>query len=185
MNTNDFATLALLAMGGEISGRTKFQKTVFFLGLLTDTLDDIGYRPHFYGPYSDEVASSITWLKTIGAIDQNVSSWGQDPSGFELQRYDFRLNDQGRQFAERKALQYPQAMRRLLDAAARLKNAGEMNYMEMSIAAKTYFMLSEKKSPASATELSKLAQQFGWTVTPKQIEKAIDYLERLQLVTKQ
>lgn len=181
MNPNDFTTLALLAMGGEIQGKTKLQKTVFFLGLLTDCLEDLGYRAHFYGPYSDEVDSAVTWMKTIGAIDQNVSSWGSDPSGFELQRYDFRLNEQGRRFAEMKAHQQGQLWERLQRASQLLKEAGNVDYMDMSIAAKTYFML-EKKGPASPMELSRLARRFGWTVTPRQIEEAVAYLGRLGLI---
>jgi uncharacterized protein YwgA len=182
MNPNDFATLSLLALGGEVQGKTKLQKTIFFLALMTGRLEDLGYRAHFYGPYSDEVDSAVTWLKSIGAIDQNVTSWGQDPSGFELRRYDFRLNDAGKQFAEKKASQHPELTQRLKEAAGRLREAGEIGYMEMSIAAKTYFMLAEKKSPANSAELSRLARQFGWDVSTIQIERAIHYLERLNLV---
>ena len=56
MDVKDFVQLSLLAMGGQIQGKTNVQKKVYFLGLITDCLDDLGYRAHFYGPYSDEVA---------------------------------------------------------------------------------------------------------------------------------
>src|SRR5262249_40853843 len=69
MDPNDFVVLAILAMGGEIQGKTKFQKAVYFLGLLTGCIDDLGYRAHFYGPYSDDVANAIDRLRTIGAVD--------------------------------------------------------------------------------------------------------------------
>ncbi len=69
MDSKDFVLLAMLAMGGEIQGKTKFQKTVYFLGLMTGCIDDLGYRAHFYGPYSDEVADAIGWLRTIGAVN--------------------------------------------------------------------------------------------------------------------
>ncbi len=181
MSANDFTTLALLAMGGEIQGKTKLQKTVFFLGVLTDCLEDLGYRAHFYGPYSDDVDSAVTWLKTIGAIDQNVTSWGSDPSGFELRRYDFKLNQQGKHFAETKAKQQPQLWERLQCVSQLLIEAGSVDYMDMSIAAKTYYML-EKKGPANSIELSRLARRFGWTVTTRQIEVAVGYLTRLGLI---
>jgi len=56
MNTYDFVHLALYAMGGEIRGKTKLQKTIYFLGRLSNHIDELGYNPHFYGPYSSEVA---------------------------------------------------------------------------------------------------------------------------------
>ncbi len=76
MNTYDFVHLTLAAMGGEIQGRTKLQKTVYFLGVITDSLDGLGYRPHFYGPYSFEVADAIDQLKSLGFVDQNVATAG-------------------------------------------------------------------------------------------------------------
>src|SRR4051794_11752051 len=101
MEARDFVQLALLATDGEIQGKTKLQKTVYFLGLMTDQLDDLGYRAHYYGPYSDEVAGAVGWLKTIGAVEQTSSGVGStDNSGFEVRRYDFRLNERGRKFAE-------------------------------------------------------------------------------------
>src|SRR5438309_12096004 len=101
MKTYDFVHLSLLAVGGEIRGKTKLQKTVYFLGLMTGCLDDLGYRAHFYGPYSDDVADAIGWLSTIGAVNQTSAGVGTvDHSGFEIRRHDFRLNEQGRQFAE-------------------------------------------------------------------------------------
>jgi uncharacterized protein YwgA len=182
MDTNEFVTLALFAVGGELKGKTKLQKTVYLLAAMADCLDDLGYHPWFYGPYSEEVDAGVTWLKTIGAIDQNVSSWGFDRSGFEVRRYDFRLNDQGRHFAQMKARQNRELWQRIQEAADRLQKAGDVDYMDMSIAAKTFFLLGQKKGPATTAELAQLAPQFGWSVTPQQIREAAQYLNTLGLV---
>jgi uncharacterized protein YwgA len=182
MDAKDFVTLALLVKGGEIRGKTKLQKTVYFLGLMTGQLENLGYRAHFYGPYSDEVADAVTTLKTIGAIDQNVCGWGTDPSGFEIRRYDFRLNEQGRLFAESKSRQHRDLFEGLQQANQVLDGAGDLDYMEMSVAAKTYFMLGQKKGRASMKELAQLATRFGWSVSPQEAHRAADYLNRLGLV---
>ncbi len=182
MNTNDFVTLSLLAVGGEIQGRTKLQKTVYLIGAAIDRLEDLGYRPWFYGPYSDDVEASVTWLKSIGAIDQNETTWGVDPSGFELRRYDFRLNEQGKRFAEARARQNVELWKQISKAANRLHQAGDIDYMEMSIAAKAHFMLGKRKGTASMNDLTKLAPRFGWHVTAPQVENAARYLKRLGLV---
>lgn len=182
MHVNEFVTLTLLAAGGEIQGKTKLQKTVFVLGAMLDCLDDLGFRPWFYGPYSDDVNAALVWLKTIGAIDQNVSSWGCDRSGFEVRRFDFRLNEQGRRFAESKAAQNRPVWNRMKLAADKLKEAGEIDYMDMSIAAKTFFMLGKREGRARMAEIADLAPRFGWHVTPQQVENAARYLNRLGLV---
>ncbi len=184
MDTKEFVQLSLLAMGSEIQGKTKLQKSVYFLGLMTGCLDELGYRAHFYGPYSDEVADAIGWLSTIGAINQTSAGVGTvDNSGFEIRRYDFRLNEQGRQFAEATTRRNPDLWRKLQDAAHRLMRSGDLDYVKMSIAAKTYFMLKETNGQASEKDLARLATRFGWEVTPEQVKEAASYLERLGLAS--
>jgi uncharacterized protein YwgA len=182
MKANEFVTLALLAVGGEIKGKTKLQKTVYFLGIMTDCLEELGYRPWFYGPYSDDVEAALTWAKTIGTVDQNVSARGFDQSGFEVRRYDFRLNEQGTRFAEAKARENPEAWQRIQDAARRLNEAGDLDYMDMSIAAKTYFLLGRKQAPTRLADLAEIAPQFGWNVSATQVQRAAEYLSKLHIV---
>jgi len=183
MEAFDFVQLTLLAMGGEIKGKTKLQKTVYFLGLMTDCLEDLGYRAHFYGPYSDDVAEAINRLKTIGAVDQNVRGGGAvDKSGFEVCRYDFSLNDEGRELAEETARQNREFHGELSKAAKAFNEVGDLDYMKLSVAAKAYFMLGEKKGRATLAELAKVARRFGWEVTPEQVQDAAKYLGQLGLV---
>lgn len=182
MDAKDFVTLTLLVAGGEVQGKTKLQKVVYFYGLMTGKLEELGYRAHFYGPYSDDVAEAVTQLRTIGAIDQNVTDWGYDRSGFEVKRYDDRLNDPGRLYAKGVAQRNPNLWKKLQAACEVYNLAGDRDYMALSIAAKTYFLLGQKKAPASDAELAQLASRFGWTVTPAEVESAVDYLVRLDLV---
>src|SRR5262245_47705849 len=106
MNAYDFVHLALLAMGGEIRGKTKLQKTVYFIGLLCKMEEDLGYRPHFYGPYSAEVAGAAQSLRALGFATQSSAGIGSmDSSGFEVARYDLALTDEGKRTAEVKAKQ--------------------------------------------------------------------------------
>lgn len=182
MNTRDFVALTLRKAGGEIRGKTKLQKLLYFVGVLTDRLDELGYRPHFYGPYSDDVAYAVAQLKSIGALDQNVTDWGIDRSGFEVKRYDFRLNEAGQQFADSVARRNPELAEQIRCAVKLYQEAGDRDYMELSIAAKTYFLLGQKKGEARMEDLARLAPQFGWSVTTEQIRHAAEYLQKLGLV---
>jgi uncharacterized protein YwgA len=183
MDATDFVLLALHAVGGEIQGKTKLQKTAYFLGLMTGHLDDLGYRAHYYGPYSDDVADGVNRLRSVGFVEQNAAGRGAiDRSGFEVCRYDFRLTDDGRQIAEAKADADPKFWKKLQAAVDVLNKAGDLDYVRLSIAAKTYFMLEKKKGPATDAELITVAQGFGWKVTKAQIKEAAQYLSKLDLV---
>ena len=183
METHEFVLLVLRAMRGEIQGKTKLQKTVYFLGILTDRMESLGYRAHFYGPYSDEVAGAVTLLKAIGVVDQNVVGGGAvDKAGFEVRRYDVRLNSQGQKLAAAKAKHYPKLWKRLTAARQTFNQAGDLDYMLLSVAAKTYFMLGQKKGEATEADLAALAPRFGWNVTPKEVHKAARYLNKLGLM---
>lgn len=183
MNTYDFVHLALHAMGGEIRGKTKFQKTVYFLGLLTKTVDDLGYRPHFYGPYSSEVAGAAGQLRALGFATQTAAGGGAvDQAGFEVARYDLRLTEEGVRMAQAKAEEHPEEWDEISRAAEILKKANEQDYVRLSIAAKTYFMLGQKRGTARINDLVALAETFGWSVTPEQVRDAARFLSSIGMV---
>lgn len=176
MNAYDFVHLAFLALGGRIRGKTRLQKTVYFLGVMSGELKNLGYRPHFFGPYSPDVADAVNQLRSLGFINQTVVS------GPELARFDFRLSKDGKAIGLRKAQQYCELWGRIAAAAESLKKAGEQHYEKLSIAAKTYFMLGEKHGEAEIEELAKLADKFGWRVSRKHVIEAARFLESLGLV---
>lgn len=179
----DFVHLSFLAVGGEIKGKTKLQKTVYFLGVLTDMVDQLGYRAHYFGPYSQDVANACSRLRSLGFVDQKVCGSGTvSESGFEVARHDFSLTEDGHAVAKLKARRkYVELTEALNKAVEKLNDAGEIDYMQMSIAAKIVYML-ERKERATEGELVKVAQRFGWKVTEDEVSKAGQYLQKLGLV---
>jgi hypothetical protein len=183
MNTYDFVHLALYAMGGKIRGKTKLQKTIYFLGRLSNHIDELGYNPHFYGPYSSEVAEAANRLRSIGFLEQSVASGGAfDSRGFEVARWDFALDEEGRKVAELKARKNRDVWRKIEKASAVLKEAGDMDYQRLSIGAKTDFLLGQKGGRAKIKDLEKLASRFGWTVKKPEIVESAKFLEKIGLV---
>jgi hypothetical protein len=105
-----------------------------------------------------------------------------DQSGFEVARYDFTLNEQGKRIAQAKTGKHPADWQKIQNAVRFLQQADDLDYVKLSIAAKTYFMLGEKKESASEEELAQLASKFGWSVSPQQVKEAGRFLEKLGLV---
>jgi len=183
MTPYDFVHLSLLAVGGEIQGRTKLQKTIYFLGILSGTLPKLGYRPHFYGPYSDAIAAAVNRLKSLGFITENTVGIGaMGSSGFEIARHDFRLTEEGKLIAQKKADQNPEVWEGIRRVAKRFLEAGSIDYMRMSVAAKTIFLLSDAAKPATAFDLSESASRLGWNPTPQEVEESVEFLKKLGLV---
>lgn len=180
MDTPDVLLLAYEAFGGEVQGKTKLQKKLYFLSIMMG--QDLGFGPHYYGPYSAEVASANSALKSMGYLVESVASAGSyNAEGFEIARHDFRLTEDGRTVARRKQRQFPSEWERIKQAADVLSVAGDLSYMEISIAAKAYFLLDQRGEPARVDEVVRMAHQFGWSVKEADIIKAVEFLEKLQL----
>lgn len=183
MKAYDFVHLVIYAAGGEIQGRTKLQKMVYFAGVLTSKLDDLGYRPHYYGPYSSRVTAAVEDLYSLGFLEQRVSGAGTiDPHGFEVARSDYSLTEDGRRIAAEKAGVRPKAWGRIKRAVERLVEADASDYVKLSIAAKAYFLIERTHEPVTLKGLIQLAQKFGWNVSRIQVTEASEWLKTLQLV---
>lgn len=184
MSPYDFVHLALLALNREIQGRTKLQKTIYFLGILAGNLGELGYRAHYFGPYSDAVSAAVNRLKSLGFLQETCLHTGAfGDEGFEIARHDYELTDEGRKIAQQKAQQNPEAWTKMEEAVGLFNAAGDINYMKMSVAAKTFFMLRAKKEAASVLELTESARAFGWNPKPAEILESVSFLEKLGLAS--
>lgn len=184
MRTYDFVHLAMLALGEGIQGKTKLQKTIYFIAILAGCAEELGYRPHYYGPYSDDVADAVKRLKAVDFITQDTMHFGAlNDAGFEIARHDFRLTDDGRAIAKQKAQADPESWRRIKEAVHIFKAAGDLDYMRMSVAAKTFFILQEEGGKATTEQICHVAKQLGWNPSPREVTESCRFLNRLGLVS--
>ncbi len=182
-DTRDFLLLAYKAFGGRIQGKTSLQKKIYFLGVLVGA--DLGYGPHYYGPYSPELASANTELISLGYVRETVLGVGEiGDRGFEIARHDFDLTDAGRLIAEKKGETYPKDSVRIFEAASKIREAGgDLDYMELSVAAKAYFILAQQGDKASLRDVERIASSdFGWSVRESDLKKAKAFLKEIELV---
>lgn len=182
MKTRDFVVLAYGAFGGEISGKTNLQKKVYFLGVCLGLEAHLGYRPHYYGPYSAAVAEANSELKAMGYLSECATTWGSGNRGFEITRYDCALTDDGRYLLETDKRENPDVWQRIKALAELIKSAGELDYWDLSIAAKAYFNLHSAGGQVSLEAIRKAASELGWEVGRDEIDKSCAFLERLGLI---
>ncbi len=180
MTVSDALLFAYEALGGSIQGKTNLQKKMYFLGIMLN--EDFGYGPHYYGPYSASVAAANQELKSLGYLSETkISAGSVNAFGFEMARHDFSLTTDGRSVLKQKKTRLYLDWERIEKAAHRLTEAGSLNYIEISIAAKAYFLLEQQGKPAGADELVSLANKFGWTITEAEVDKAVKFLTGLEL----
>jgi len=65
-----------------------------------------------------------------------------------------------------------------------VKHAGDLDYMELSIAAKAYYVLTKLNGKARLEDIAAMLPKFGWSVSGEQLEKATGFLARANLITK-
>jgi uncharacterized protein YwgA len=100
----------------------KHRRRCYFLGVLSNFLPDLGFRPHFYGPYSDAISDALIKLKAREFLTESVHSAGAiGARGFEIARHDLQLTEEGQKIAEQKAKANPIVWKKLQDVAARFK----------------------------------------------------------------
>ena len=81
---------------GQYAGKPYCKSEGNFLSQLLGL--DLGYRPHFYGPYSPVTDESLGEAKALGFVKEEAVGFGQTgDSGFEYRRYDFSLTEDGKQ----------------------------------------------------------------------------------------
>ena len=84
--------------------------------------------------------------------------------------------------AKKKASEYREVWQKIA-AATRFKNAGDIGYMKMSVAAKTFFMLSKRVSLVTPAELAESAKTLGWNPKANEIAESVTFLSKLALAS--
>jgi hypothetical protein len=180
MKPTDFLLCLIDAFGGTVQGRTLLQKRAFFVTELVGKDFGMKFDAHFYGPYSSTVDGTTTQLKNLGFLQESSTGFGILSDGFEVRRYDYSLTEDGKYLL--KKLRDTPAYTAIKDAADRVLAAGDPNYMELSIAAKAYFILKKKeKGGMSVAELVKQAENYNWSISAESTKRAISFLTSLGL----
>jgi uncharacterized protein len=186
MKTYDFVHLVIHAVGDSVQGRTKLQKLVYFVGAITGNFERLGYRAHYYGPYSPEVAGAVQELRGLKFLEQQAFEFGgTDKSGFEVSRYDYCLTKEGKEVAEEKAHANPNDWEAIKKAVQAINSTNTQDYVRLAIAAKTHLLSKKGGKGLSAKELEAMTAEHGWNAfTRDQFQEAMEFLNTVGLIPK-
>lgn len=182
MKPTDFLLCLIDVFEESIEGRTLLQKRAYFVAELTGEDFGLKFDAHFYGPFSQTVEGTATQLTNLGFLKESSTGFGIVNDGFEVRRYDYTLTEDGKSIV--KKLRGTPDYKKISDASRRILNAGNPTYMELSIAAKAYFLLKRKEGKGmSRTDLIKEAEKYSWSISPGSVKRAIDFLKAVDLAS--
>jgi uncharacterized protein YwgA len=180
-NVRHVVLRAVELTGARPNGKTYMQKLCFFVSKLTN--QPMGYRAHYYGPYSDEVSAALSFLTAAGLVTETRHGGGvAGTGGWEIARFDYSLTEQGRRSIAQLNRQLPQEAETIRQAIERVFNAGDQNYIELSFAAKTNWILENDGGPMTFDGIAHAADKFRWNVSGTDVKKAATFLSNLGLV---
>lgn len=185
MEAHQIVLLIVSENGGSLRGKTLLQKRGYFVSKAMEI--DLGYRAHFYGPYSPVIEDGIAQAKALGFLQEKTLGFGvADSIGFEVRRYDYSLTEDGKEIVARLRDRSPKEVEKIRKALDALKDAGDSgDYVSLSIAAKSLHILSEKGGTMGLSEIKNAAKNLGWSISEDEIDSASDFLVRLGFVQKE
>lgn len=160
-------------------GRTALQKIVFFAKELGLTV--AAYDPHYYGPYSREVASTLLSLVAAGWVEEAAESWPDGSIFGERRRYAYRLTAAGKAALEKlvpKDCHEAEHIRRIVRLC---REKTRLDLEMLSWAAKIRFLLAKLNKALSPEEIEQQARAWGWNVKKEDVPKVAGLLDSLDL----
>jgi uncharacterized protein YwgA len=180
LEISDAILVAVKEAGDNVLGRTSIQKLIYFLSIFGKV--DVKYLPHYYGPYSADVAGSIQMLSSIDFLDEKVET--QQSTGYSVpenwRRYLYSISEDGEQIIA----QLKESNEKEYNEISRIISQFEtVNYNPevLSWAAKVNYIISKKGASMTPEAIINTAGSFGWKLTEEQVDSAIEILKNLNL----
>ncbi len=186
--------LILLVVASEeeqrLRGRTTLQKKLYFLSVLneTDHSTNLGFRPHYYGPYSSEVAENLDILVSTSFLMEVTETFVSENSAAsidrnifgEIRRHTYSLTEDGKSIMGE--IKREDGYTNWKTALSKLnKHPLANDFNTLSIAAKVHYIVN-RKGVATPEQIQKVAKRYGWKITDTQIEDVRSFLEDLSLI---
>ncbi|MBU3966499.1 MAG: hypothetical protein KKG76_03855 [Euryarchaeota archaeon] len=181
MEIADAILVTIKAAGDCISGRTTIQKLIYFESLFK--LVDANYRPHYYGPYSSEISSSIQELTYLDFVKEEVET--RETTGFTVsndwKRYCYTISNDGNEIIEHIKKEHPEEYKKIINLVKVCKDTANLDVNILSWAAKVNYILSKQGTSLTPDEITIIADSFGWKLSQPQIDNAVELLKKLDL----
>jgi uncharacterized protein YwgA len=178
----DAILATIRAAGGSITGRTAIQKLMYFENV--SKVVDIKYRPHYYGPYSAQVAGAIQELIDLDFLKEEMDT--AKTTGFPVpddwKRYRYTLTSDGKKVVELLDQENEEEINKISNLVRTCQETVNLDANMLSYSAKVYYIISSQSKAMTVNEIQKTAGSFGWNLSQNDINDAVDLLKQLYSV---
>jgi len=112
----------------------------------------------------------------LGAVNVTRPS-----GGWEIARYNYQLTDKGRDALKFLDEKYREDCDQVRSALQKVLSAGVVDYVDLSLAAKTVWIRDSDGPSLNTDGIAGAALRFGWQVTGAQVDRATEFLKKLDL----
>jgi uncharacterized protein len=179
MQADDLVLLILGASKAPVRGRTVIQKTGYFANVSLPEARSIGFKPHFFGPYSPEIASSLSDLVAMGYVHEEADTTARGNAV-----YTYALTKDGRTLAQTVKRAHLSAFEAIKKIEQICRDDAQSNPNILSWAAKTNFLLHQRGTPLSTAEAIEMGKDFNWELSSEDLGRGVQLLVKLGLVEK-
>ncbi len=179
MEARHLLLMILDACGKKIESKTKLHKIAYFVSIILKK--DFQFNAYFYGPYSRTIENGLEELTGVGFINMYTSSFGiTSTTGFEKKKYTYEITESGDELLRNLKTQYAKEYKQIETYSGKLH---DKSYIDLSIAAKAFFILDKGKKTLGIEQIRSKAREFQWNITDSEIESAIKILKDLNLIS--
>ncbi|WP_067052335.1 hypothetical protein [Methanofollis ethanolicus] len=179
MDEFDGILVLLDAAEGRIAGRTTIQKLGYFSTIRGAVRAH--YRPHYYGPYSADIAGAIQTLVSYGFIEERVETPAGAGETPDWRRYTYTLTDDGRELVQEMKEEYPRDAAEVKEVVDICRDAADLDSKTLSWAAKVHYIQTREMRDMSPDEIREIARTLNWDLSEGQVQKGMDLLTNLHL----
>lgn len=183
MKTRHLILTLLKELGGRINSKTELQKEIYFLSILIKK--ELSYRAHLYGPYSNDVENGLDELLGAGFINESCNIYAvKEENGTAFKKYVYCITNSGDNMAKTLIKGNPEEYEKIKIFAEKLNTIKQLNYNNLSLAAKTYYILTNEggRERMSIEKFRDKANKLKWEISRDDLDTAVDILKKLDFI---
>ena len=176
IDTRDLIILILEAAfmsSDQVNGKTSIQKIAYFsvssLGIDND------FKPHYFGPYSHQITSSVEELISLGFVEEKVA-FTQN----KRKMYSYSLTQDGKLYSSKLSKTLKNIFQEIKKIVDSINQIQQDQINRLSCAAKIHYLNNITKSNKIDIDTAiKNARKLGWNMNEQQIINGKNALENI------
>ena len=178
MSAHDALVLTMFAVEDSHIGRTALQKLVYFETVKIPS--SIYYRPHYYGPFSRDVAVALENLVTIDCLDEEVTVIDTHES------YRYIMKSEWKKLVREDERTKCQQYETILDIVKKCDEFCRLQANILSYAAKAFHILTSAEQngiqKVTIDDVKQIGKNFEWNLSSDDTERGLELLSQINLV---